>query len=146
MSIGALRGQRSGALRGRRDSLRLCDVGPYRRPPRERALACLELLWSFAALNNSCAHRSETIASFKAENSRAVIVERNNQPGAPASGQQAADRTRLILPQPIATLGTGTPNTEKQMLARLGPDTVFMMGDNPTLPRSLKQLWERALA
>jgi hypothetical protein len=61
-------------------------------------------------------------------------VERNNQPGAPASGQQATERTRLILPQPIATLGTGTPNTEKQMLARLGPDTVFMMGDNPTLP------------
>lgn len=35
-----------------------CGPGlwPYRRPPRERALACLELLWSFAALNNSCAH------------------------------------------------------------------------------------------
>jgi hypothetical protein len=40
---------------------------------------------------------------------------------------------RLIMPQPIATTGTGVPNQEAALLARLKPGTVFMMGDNPAL-------------
>jgi len=41
--------------------------------------------------------------------------------------------TRMILPQPIAATGTGIPNVEKEMLAKLDSETVFMMGDNPAL-------------
>ena len=37
--------------------------------------------------------------------------------------------------QPVALLGTGEPNDEAALLARLGPDAVMMMGDNPALPR-----------
>jgi hypothetical protein len=44
-------------------------------------------------------------------------------------------RERMILPQPIATLGTDAPNPEKAMLAKLAPQRVFMMGDNPALER-----------
>lgn len=44
-------------------------------------------------------------------------------------------RTRLILQQPIALLGTGVRHHEQELFARLGPDTVFMMGDNPDLPQ-----------
>ncbi len=40
----------------------------------------------------------------------------------------------LIMPQPIATTGTGVPNNEAELLAKLKPGTVFMMGDNPALP------------
>jgi hypothetical protein len=44
-------------------------------------------------------------------------------------------RERIILPPPIAIVGTGQPTGEHEALARLGPDTVMMMGDNPALPR-----------
>jgi HD domain len=44
-------------------------------------------------------------------------------------------RERMILPQPIATLGTGEPNPERALLERLSAQRVFMMGDNPALPR-----------
>jgi hypothetical protein len=47
-------------------------------------------------------------------------------------------RARLILPQPIASQGTGVANVEKVMLQQLRPATVFMMGDNPALPRMPK--------
>lgn len=47
-------------------------------------------------------------------------------------------RERLILPHPIGSQGTGVPNVEKAMLQRLKPGTVFMMGDNPALPRMPK--------
>jgi hypothetical protein len=40
---------------------------------------------------------------------------------------------RLILPQPMSLLGTGLPDVETELMAQLGPDTVFMMGDNPAL-------------
>src|SRR5258708_19518296 len=40
---------------------------------------------------------------------------------------------RLILPQPMSLLGTGQPDVESELMAQLGPDTVFMMGDNPAL-------------
>ena len=47
-------------------------------------------------------------------------------------------RERMILPQPINALGTGQPNMEAPMLARMSPERVFMMGDNPALPRMPK--------
>jgi len=46
-----------------------------------------------------------------------------------------AGRRRMIMPQPIATTGTDQPNVEAKLLAQMGPDAVFMMGDNPALPR-----------
>jgi hypothetical protein len=46
-----------------------------------------------------------------------------------------AGRRRLILPTPVATNGSGNPDVEAEMLKQLKPGTVFMMGDNPALPR-----------
>ncbi|MGE5721555.1 MAG: hypothetical protein ACM3YM_03765 [Sphingomonadales bacterium] len=46
-----------------------------------------------------------------------------------------AGRERLVCPQPIAWKGTDWQDNEQEMVARLGPDTVMMMGDNPALPR-----------
>ena len=42
---------------------------------------------------------------------------------------------RMIVPQPIASCGTGLSNLEAESLARLDERCVFMMGDNPALPR-----------
>lgn len=53
-------------------------------------------------------------------------------------GWPQAGRTRLIMKQPLALLGTGEPNEEGSLLARLDPETVMMMGDNPALPRMPK--------
>jgi hypothetical protein len=50
-----------------------------------------------------------------------------------------AGRRRMILPSPIAYVGTGTPFPEMELLAQMGPDAVFMMGDNPALPRMPKK-------
>jgi hypothetical protein len=58
----------------------------------------------------------------------------NCRPEDPSPYPQA-DRERMVLPQPISSQGTGVPNVEKEMLRRLSPTTVFMMGDNPALPR-----------
>jgi len=44
-------------------------------------------------------------------------------------------RERMILSAPVGRIGTGTPDPEPEMLARMNPKTVFMMGDNPALPR-----------
>jgi hypothetical protein len=44
-------------------------------------------------------------------------------------------RERLIIPAPVAIVGTGNSTGEHEALARLSPDTVMMMGDNPALPR-----------
>jgi len=49
--------------------------------------------------------------------------------------QLQGGRRRLIMPTPVATLGTGQPDIEVELMAQLGPDTVFMMGDNPRLPK-----------
>jgi len=49
-----------------------------------------------------------------------------------------AGRERMIMPQPIAMVGTGVPNVEKALVKRLDSKTVFMMGDNPELPRMPK--------
>jgi hypothetical protein len=42
--------------------------------------------------------------------------------------------TRLTVSQPIEALGAGTDQSAKQLLSRLEPGVVFMMGDNPALP------------
>jgi hypothetical protein len=49
-----------------------------------------------------------------------------------------AGRERMICPQPISSLGTDVPNMERPLLARMSPERVFMMGDNPALPRMPK--------
>lgn len=46
-----------------------------------------------------------------------------------------AGRERMVVPPPIALMGTGIANPEPAMLARMDPDHVFMMGDNPALRR-----------
>jgi len=46
-----------------------------------------------------------------------------------------AGHERMIMPQPIAVLGTGLPNPEHALLERMrSAGAVFMMGDNPALP------------
>ena len=47
-------------------------------------------------------------------------------------------RERLILLPPVAILGTDLPDTEKAMVTSLSEQRVFMMGDNPVLPRMPK--------
>ncbi len=44
-------------------------------------------------------------------------------------------RERIIIAAPVAIVGTGQSTGEHEALARLSPDTVMMMGDNPALPR-----------
>ncbi len=51
------------------------------------------------------------------------------------SGYPQSGRERILVPQPIAALGTGERSNEKPALASLAPGRVFMMGDNPALPR-----------
>lgn len=46
-----------------------------------------------------------------------------------------AGRDRMIMPQPITVIGTGDANPEKTLLRRTDSKRVFMMGDNPQLPR-----------
>ncbi len=46
-----------------------------------------------------------------------------------------AGRERQVLLSPVGLRGTGQPDPEPDMIARLGPDRVMMMGDNPALPR-----------
>jgi hypothetical protein len=65
-------------------------------------------------------------------------LSRKTQPPVAAEPDHAypqAGRRRMIAPQPVGWIGTGAPNVEKAQLAQMGPDTVFMMGDNPALPR-----------
>jgi hypothetical protein len=52
-----------------------------------------------------------------------------------ADSDPQAGRRRLVLPSPVGRIGTDTPDPEAELLAQLGPDAVFMMGDNPALPR-----------
>jgi hypothetical protein len=44
-------------------------------------------------------------------------------------------RERLIYPSPVGWKGSGWADNEMELIARLNPNTVFMMGDNPALPR-----------
>lgn len=45
----------------------------------------------------------------------------------------------MIVPAPVGRIGTGIPDPEPEMLQNLNPDHVFMMGDNPALPRMPRQ-------
>jgi hypothetical protein len=49
-----------------------------------------------------------------------------------------AGKERMILDQPIAFQGTGIANIESSLVRRLDSNTVFMMGDNPALPKMPK--------
>jgi len=44
-------------------------------------------------------------------------------------------RERMIVPAPVGRVGTAIPDPEPELLARMDADHVFMMGDNPALPR-----------
>jgi hypothetical protein len=50
-----------------------------------------------------------------------------------------AKYTRMISPNPVGHIGRGLPDPEPDLLAALSPTTVFMMGDNPALPRMPKK-------
>jgi len=43
-------------------------------------------------------------------------------------------RERMIVPAPVGVRGTGRPDVEPELLAKLDADHVMMMGDNPALP------------
>jgi hypothetical protein len=64
-----------------------------------------------------------------------------NTPAAAAPGDDypQAGLERMIMPNPIAVIGADQPDVEKALLARMGPGHVFMMGDNPALPRMPKR-------
>jgi hypothetical protein len=53
-----------------------------------------------------------------------------DEPSYPQEG-----RRRMIMPQPIARIGQSLPDIEHELLDQMGPQAVFMMGDNPVLPR-----------
>jgi hypothetical protein len=53
-------------------------------------------------------------------------------PAQPASGVQ---KRRIIYPPAIGTLGTPAHEARAKLFNELGPDSVFMMGDNPALPK-----------
>ena len=46
-----------------------------------------------------------------------------------------AGHERMIVPAPIGRIGTDIPDPELTLLKRMDADHVFMMGDNPALPR-----------
>ncbi len=50
-----------------------------------------------------------------------------------------AGRERMILSSPLCRIGTGLPEPEWELLERMDEHHVFMMGDNPALPRMPKQ-------
>lgn len=58
-------------------------------------------------------------------------------PDEPGDGRPypQAGRSRIIAPPAVSELGTGSHVTPPELLAMLDGDSVFMMGDNPRLPR-----------
>ena len=46
-----------------------------------------------------------------------------------------AGRVRMILPAPVGRTGTDMPDPEPALIRAMDDDHVFMMGDNPALPR-----------
>ncbi|HEV7985797.1 MAG TPA: hypothetical protein VGP20_06515 [Steroidobacteraceae bacterium] len=60
----------------------------------------------------------------------------HDEPIEPPAGYPQAGLERLILPPPVAWIGTPTDgDPEAAILRQLKPGTVLMMGDNPALPR-----------
>jgi hypothetical protein len=53
-----------------------------------------------------------------------------NEDGFPQAG-----RTRMIVPAPVGRVGTTMPDPEPEMFGMMDAGHVFMMGDNPALPR-----------
>ena len=53
----------------------------------------------------------------------------------PGAGYPQEGKRRMIMPQPIGFFGQDDGPTERELLAQMGPDAVFMMGDNPELSR-----------
>ena len=45
----------------------------------------------------------------------------------------------MILPSPIGRIGTGIPDPEEELVKRMDAGHVFMMDDNPALPRMLER-------
>ena len=72
---------------------------------------------------------AHTYGSPKTSDERAVDPDHPDQPFL-QSGYQ-----RMVLPAPAATNGTAAANIESELFGQLKPGTVFMMGDNPALPR-----------
>lgn len=66
--------------------------------------------------------------------SREPIRVRPDEPG-DGSPYPQRGRTRIIAPHAVAELGTGSQTTPPELLAELDDRSVFMMGDNPRLPR-----------
>ncbi len=46
-----------------------------------------------------------------------------------------AGRDRMIVPAPVGRIGTDIPDPEPVLIKKMDADHVFMMGDNPALPR-----------
>lgn len=44
-------------------------------------------------------------------------------------------RVRMIIPAPVGRIGTDIPDPEPALVAQMDENHVFMMGDNPALPR-----------
>ncbi len=59
----------------------------------------------------------------------------NANPETPQDEWPQSGRKRLILPSPIGTIGTDAPDIEAELFAEAQRGAVFMMGDNPALPR-----------
>jgi len=56
----------------------------------------------------------------------------NNSSGRP---WPQAGRERMIVPAPVGRIGTDIPDPEMGLIRKMDADHVFMMGDNPALPR-----------
>src|SRR5882757_3004417 len=85
----------------------------------------------------ACAPRKRnrsTPISWRSSNRRPGIMDDNSEDPFPQSGYQ-----RLILPAPVATNGTASADIESALFSQLKPATVFMMCDNPVLPRMPKR-------
>ena len=54
---------------------------------------------------------------------------------APLGGTASNQRRRLIYPPAIGTMGTPAFETRSELFNELNSDTIFMMGDNPALPK-----------
>jgi hypothetical protein len=71
--------------------------------------------------------------SEKASELHVSPAENGNDPDYPQAG-----RTRMIMPQPIALIGTNQSSPERALLGQMDAEHVFMMGDSPRLPRMPK--------